>query len=144
MTTIKIGRWLLVALAIVGLTMAAPAVSAHGTETTAHGGSPFDGPADERTTDEWTADEWTAWMQSQMTRHMGPGAVEWMESHMGVSVEQMGQFMADGNHRGPGMTARGGMAGNGGTYGGGMYGSGGTYGGGMTGPGGMYGAGHGC
>jgi hypothetical protein len=34
-------------------------------------------------------------MEAQMTEHMGPGAVEWMESHMGVTVDEMAQDMAD-------------------------------------------------
>jgi hypothetical protein len=29
---------------------------------------------------------------------MGPGSVEWMESHMGVTVDEMAQDMADGEH----------------------------------------------
>jgi hypothetical protein len=33
-----------------------------------------------------------------MTEHMGPGSVEWMESHMGVTVDEMGQDMADGEY----------------------------------------------
>ncbi|MFC7130503.1 hypothetical protein [Haloferax chudinovii] len=90
MTTFKIGRWLLVALAIVGLAVAAPVVSAHGNDTTADDAPPYNG----------TATEWTAWMESQMTDHMGPGAVEWMESHMGVTVDEMGQDMADDGRMG--------------------------------------------
>ncbi len=35
MTNVRLGRWPLVALAIVGLAFAAPVVSAHGTDTTA-------------------------------------------------------------------------------------------------------------
>jgi hypothetical protein len=85
MTNVKLGRWLLVALAIVGLAFAAPVVSAHGNETT----------ADDASTDTTTADEWATWMEAQMTDHMGPGSVEWMESHMGVTVDEMAQDMAD-------------------------------------------------
>ena len=85
MTNFKLGRWLLVALAIVGLVFAAPVVSAHGTDTT-----PDDAPADNA-----TAGEWATWMEAQMTEHMGPGSVEWMESHMGVTVDEMAQGMAD-------------------------------------------------
>ncbi|WP_416840258.1 hypothetical protein [Haloferax sp. DFSO52] len=123
MTTFNIARWFVVALAVVGLAIAAPVASAHGTDSTVGDAPPAGG----------TATEWTAWMEAQMTQHMGPGTIEWMESHMGVTIEEMGQFMAGGNHRGPGMTARGGMTGSGGMYGGGMAGSGG-----------MYGAGQGC
>lgn len=90
MTEIKFGRWLLVAFAIVGLAVAAPVVSAHGNDTT----------ADDAPTDNATADDWATWMEVQMTEHMGPGSVEWMESHMGVTVDEMGKDMADGEHRG--------------------------------------------
>ncbi|QKG94342.1 hypothetical protein HPS36_15795 (plasmid) [Halorubrum salinarum] len=85
MTTFTIGRWLLVALAIVGLAFAAPVVSAHGEESTVDDAPPYNG----------TADEWATWMDAQTTEHMGPGATEWMESHVGVTVEKMGQDMAD-------------------------------------------------
>jgi hypothetical protein len=90
MTTFRIGRWLLVVLAIVGLVFAAPLVSAHGTDTTADDAPPYDG----------TADDWAAWMEAQMTEHMGPGSVEWMESHMGVTVDEMAQDMADDDYDG--------------------------------------------
>jgi len=85
MTNFKFGRWLLVALAIVGLAFAAPMVSAHGNDTTADDASPSDG----------TAADWATWMEAQMTEHMGPGSVEWMESHMGVTVDEMAQDVAD-------------------------------------------------
>ena len=90
MTNVKLGRWLLVALAIVGLAFAAPAVGAHGTDTTAN-----DAP-----TDNAAADDWATWMEAQMTEHMGPGSVEWMESHMGVTIEEMAQDMADNDYNG--------------------------------------------
>ncbi|WP_335999353.1 hypothetical protein [Halorientalis halophila] len=90
MTNFKLGRWLLVALAIVALAFAVPVASAHGTDTTADDAHPSDG----------TADEWAAWMEAQMTEHMGPGSVEWMESHMGVTVDEMAQDMADDDHDG--------------------------------------------
>ncbi len=90
MNDFKFGRWLLVALAIVGLAFAAPVVSAHGNETTADDAPPYNG----------TADDWAGWMEAQMTEHMGPGAVEWMESHMGVTVDEMAQDMADDDYDG--------------------------------------------
>ncbi|WP_436927635.1 hypothetical protein [Halosimplex amylolyticum] len=90
MTNINVGRWLLVALAIVGLTLVAPVVRAHGTETTA-----ADAPKDNG-----TAAEWAVWMEGHMTDHMGPGAVEWMEWHMDVTIDEMAQNMADGDHGG--------------------------------------------
>jgi len=90
MTNFKLGGWLLVALAIIGLAFAAPVVSAHGTDTT----------ADDAPTDNATADDWAVWMEAQMTEHMGPGSVEWMESHMGVTVDEMAQDMADDDYNG--------------------------------------------
>lgn len=116
MTNRTIGRWLLVVLAVVGLALVAPAVSAHGNDTAAD-----DSAADDAPPYDGSADEWAAWMEAWMTEHMGPGTVEWMESHMGVTVDEMARDMADGE------------------YDGGMYGSGGTYG-----PGGMYGQDGGC
>ncbi|KTG30460.1 hypothetical protein [Haloferax profundi] len=115
MTQITTGRLVLVVLAVVGLAFSASVVSAHGTDSVTDETPPYGG----------TADEWTAWMETHMTQHMGPGAVEWMESHMGVTVEEMGQFMAEDGARGHGVTGR---------SPGGMYGSGG----------GMYGGGAGC
>ncbi|MDS0474643.1 hypothetical protein [Natrinema sp. 1APR25-10V2] len=92
MTNFTIGRWLLVALAIIGLAFVAPVVSAHGNETTANDAPPYDGNA--------TADDWAAWMEAQMTEHMGPDSVEWMESHMGATVDEMAQDMADDDYNG--------------------------------------------
>jgi len=90
MTNFKLGQWLIVALALVGLVFAAPVVSAHGTDTT----------ADDAPTVNATADDWAAWMEAQMTEHMGPGSVEWMESHMGVTVDEMAQDMANDDYNG--------------------------------------------
>jgi hypothetical protein len=88
MTAIRIGRWLLVVLAIVGLAFTASVVSAHGDDPTADDAPPYNG----------TADDWAAWMEAHMTEHMGPGSVEWMESHMGVTVDEMARDMADGDY----------------------------------------------
>jgi hypothetical protein len=93
MTTFTLGRWLLVALVIVGLAFAAPVVSAHANDTTTD-----DTPTDDAPTDNTTAGDWATWMDGHMTEHMGPGSVEWMESHMGVTVDEMGQDMADGEY----------------------------------------------
>ena len=87
MTNFKLGRWLLVALAIVGLAFAPGLVSAHGTETTADDAPPYD-----------AADDWATWMESHMTDYMGPGAVEWMASHAGVTVDEMAREMADDDY----------------------------------------------
>ncbi|WP_148415537.1 hypothetical protein [Haloferax sp. KTX1] len=117
MTNFELGRLLFVALAIAGLAFAAPAVSAHGDGPTADDAPPADG----------TAADWAAWMESQMTEHMGPDSVEWMESHMGVTVDEMAQDMADGDYDGRMHGWGGGMYGGAYTPGSGMYGSG-TYG----------------
>ena len=104
MTNVKLGRWLLVAIAIVGLAFAAPVVSAHGSDATA-----ADAPADDA-----SADERVTWMEAQMTEHVGPGSVEWMESHMGLTVDEMARDVADEEHHN----------GADGEYHGGMYGQG--------------------
>ncbi|WP_049987150.1 hypothetical protein [Halobellus rufus] len=85
MTTQKIRPWLLVALAVVALAVAAPVVSAHGDEPMAEDAHP----------DDRMADGWTAWMEEQMTEHMGPDAVAWMESQMGTTAGEMRPEMAD-------------------------------------------------
>ena len=87
MTNYKLGRRLLVALAIIGLAFAAPVASAHGNDTTAD-----DAPTDNG------EDDWATWMEAQMAEHMGPEGVEWMESHMGVTVDEMAQDMPDEEH----------------------------------------------
>lgn len=96
MTNFTDGRWLLVVLALLGLALVAPVVTAHGTGTTTDGAHAYDrtgtGPTD-----------WNAWMASHMTDHAGPGGVEWMESHMGATVDEMGAHVSDGNVHGPGM-----------------------------------------
>jgi len=88
MTNFKLGHWLIVAIAVVGLAVALPVVSAHGNETT----------ADDAPTNNATADEWATWMEGHMNEHMGSGSVEWMESHMGVTVDEMAQDMADNDY----------------------------------------------
>lgn len=99
MPTIETGRWLLVALAIVGLALAATAVSAHGTAvTTDH---PYNGT--EAPPYNGTAAEWDVWMETHMTEHMGPGSVAWMEAHTGVTIEEMAQHMAEAHSIGHGV-----------------------------------------
>ncbi|MBX0297463.1 hypothetical protein [Haloarcula nitratireducens] len=88
MTNITIGRWLLAALAIVGLAFVPGLVSAHGTTTTADDAPPYNE----------TADDWATWMEGHTTDHMGPGIVEWMESHTGETVDEMTQDMGDDDH----------------------------------------------
>jgi len=108
-----------VALALVGLAFAAPAVGAHGTDATADGAP----------TDDATADNWAARMAAQMTEDTRPGSVEWMAPHTGVTVDEMGHDMADGHHGGANdghhAGADGGHhAGADGGHHGGMYGQG--------------------
>ena len=103
MTDRNIARWLLVALAIVGLAFAAPAVSAHGDEPvreneTATDGTPVDGE---------TA-TWATWMEAHMTDQMGPNAVDQMETFTGVTVDEMAREMADGDHGNYAAAGRGG------------------------------------
>jgi len=109
MTTIHIGRWLLVTLAIAGLAFATAAVaSAHGGGTgpdgvgpAADGTPPYDG----------TAADWAAWMEDHMDEHMGPGASEWMEAHTGTTVDERAQARANGGYGGFGMGGPGRTAG---------------------------------
>ena len=96
MTTFPIARWLTVAIALLGLAFAIPVVGAHGDGAPADGASPGDG----------TAAGWADWMRAHMTSSMGPGAVEWMDSHMGVTVEEMAGYMFDDDHD-AGMYGRG-------------------------------------
>lgn len=84
MPIINTSRVLLVLLVIVGLALVVPSVSAHGNETTADA-PPYNG----------TADDWATWMEVHMIDHMGPGSVEWMENHMGLTVDEMAEDMAD-------------------------------------------------
>ena len=97
MTNRNLGRWLLVALAIVGLAFAAPVVSAHGDEPTQGNETPADGDAA----------DWAAWMDGHMTDHMGPDAGDEMEAHAGATIDEMAQDMADDNHAPTGMNGRG-------------------------------------
>lgn len=87
MTTLTTKRWLFVALAIVGLALAATAVSAHGTATTTDDPHPYNG----------TAEEWESWMERHMSEHMGLGAIQWMDGHMGVTIEETAPGVADGD-----------------------------------------------
>lgn len=96
MTNRNPGRWLLVVLAIAGLGLAAPVVSAHGDEPTEGNETVTDGEAVDR----------AAWMGGHMTDHMGPDAVDEMESRMGVTVDETAQEMADDDHT-PEMNGRG-------------------------------------
>ncbi|WP_435362374.1 hypothetical protein [Haloarchaeobius sp. DFWS5] len=84
MTNFTLGRWLVVALVLVALVVAAPLVGAHGDESIADGAPPYDG----------TTTDWVAWMEGHMNEHMGG------------DFDEMGPGMADGAH-GHGMAGQG-------------------------------------
>lgn len=83
MTNMKLGPWLLVALAVVGLAFAAPAVSAHDDEPVQGNETAADGDVG----------DWAVWMEAHMTDHMGADAVDEMGSHMGVTIDEMESHM---------------------------------------------------
>ncbi len=85
MTNFTIGRWLLVALAIVGLALAPGLGSAHGNETTADDAHPY----------EETADDWPTWMEDHMSVTVGEMAQD-HDNHQGTN----GQDHA-GDYHGP-------------------------------------------
>jgi len=63
MTGFNINRWLLVAIAVLGLAFAAPVVSAHGDAPTPDDAHPHDG----------TDDGWPTWMDGHDGDHHGDG-----------------------------------------------------------------------
>jgi hypothetical protein len=82
MPTRTLGRTLFVALAVLGLALAAPAVGAHG-----------DAPAtDEAPTTGTNATEQGGWMLGELTDRLGPDAAEWMASHAGMSGDRLGPW----------------------------------------------------
>lgn len=90
MTKFTIAGWLLVAIAVVGLALAIPAVSAHGP-------GPLAGDA---SADNETATDGPGWMGPNAGEHMSPASLEWMAQHMGMTVEELTRHMADGEHVG--------------------------------------------
>ena len=102
MTNRNLVRWLLVALAIVGLAFVAPGVSAHGDEPTQGNETEVTGmPAHSDAT------AWAAWMGGHVIDHMGSDTVDEMESHRGVTDGELTRGMADDNHTAAGMNERG-------------------------------------
>jgi hypothetical protein len=95
-----VGRWLLVTLAILGLAVAVPVVSAHGGDPV---GVNETVDAEQPVVDQ--ADR-VAWMDTHIGTdtfdargwHMGP-PVEDMATHMGLTVQEMGQYMGIDDHR---------------------------------------------
>ncbi|MFD1641617.1 hypothetical protein [Halohasta litorea] len=95
-----VGRWLLVTLAILGVALAVPVVSAHGGDPVGINETvDADQPVVDRT-------DRIAWMDTHMGTdtvdargwHMGP-PVEEMATHMGLTVDDMGQYMGIDDHR---------------------------------------------
>lgn len=109
MSNPTIGRWLLVAIAILGLALVATSVSAHGNDT----------GTDEAPPANATAAEWAAWMQEHLTAE----EIAWMEQHSGLPLEEMTEHMAeDGHWDGDHWTGDGFHHGPGHMYGDGSYG----------------------
>ena len=76
-----------IALALLGvLLVATGVVVAHGNGDANHTNAPGNG----------TAAEWGAWMEQQMTDHMGADAAKQMQEQMGMSYEEMGEHVASG------------------------------------------------
>ncbi|MFB6354554.1 MAG: hypothetical protein ABEJ92_10780 [Halobacteriales archaeon] len=119
MSNPTVGRWLLVALAILGLALVATSVSAHGADT----------GTDEAPPANATAAEWAAWMHEHLTAE----EIAWMEQHSGLTLEAMAEHMAedghwdgdhwvgDGYHHGPGHLSGDGSSGHHGYGGDGRY-----------------------
>ena len=87
MTTTTLGYTLFVALAVLGIAFAAPAVVAHGDAPATHGAPTADANATER----------SGWLIAEMTDRLGPTATEWMASHAGTPGSLTGSS-AHGDH----------------------------------------------
>ena len=68
------------------LLLAVGGVAAHGTHvsTADHESAPANG----------SAAEWATWMEQHMTKQMGAEAAAQMQGRMGMSYEEMGEYMA--------------------------------------------------
>ena len=91
--TSTLGRWPVVVVVLLGSASVATVARAQKTHS----------PVDDRPSHPGAAEEWSAWREAQMTGHMGRGAVEWMESHSDVSLDEMTGSKADrdGRHATP-------------------------------------------
>jgi len=104
MTRYTTTRRLLVTVTFLGVVLAAPVVGAHVADPVATDPRPADTHpvgAWNGTAHDWngTVDDRAAWMDARMTDHMGPNGVAWMETRMGVPVDEMAQWMAgDADH----------------------------------------------
>ena len=77
----------LAVLAVLLLAVGGVAAYGHNESTSAHASAPSNGsPA-----------EWTTWMEQHMTEQMGADAAAQMQDRMGMSYEEMGEYMA--SHR---------------------------------------------
>ena len=72
--------------AFVVLMLAVGGVAAHGSNGTASDQDPVPENA--------SADEWGTWMEQHMTEHMGADSATQMQDRMGMSYEEMGEYMA--------------------------------------------------
>lgn len=118
MTTRYLGRWLLVALAIVGLAIATPAVSAHGDEPV----ETNETAADEMPGTDAT-DDWATWMDSHMSDSAGPHADDRTVTHGHEGSDATGHLHQDETNHAAGANERmrgGGMMGGGWLFDGGM------------------------
>ncbi|MFD1642224.1 hypothetical protein [Halohasta litorea] len=100
MTNRTLGWWLLVAFAIVGLAVTAPVVSAHG-------GDPTHGTTADGIVTEGDTTGWAGWMNDHMTDQMGLDAIDEMESHMGVTVDELPHDPPEDNHTPTGLNGQG-------------------------------------
>lgn len=84
------GRWLLVALAIAGLALAAPAVTAHDdASTSTNETSTRDAPSDGSGVDP------TGWMADRMADHLGPETAEPMWFHGSGPTDESSRHVTD-------------------------------------------------
>ena len=74
----------LAVLAVLLLTAGAVATYDNEANTTGHDDVPMNG----------SAVDWAAWMEQHMIEHMGTDAAAQMQEWMGMSYEEMGEYMA--------------------------------------------------
>jgi hypothetical protein len=77
----------LAVLAVLLLAVGGVAAYGHNESTSAHANAPANG----------SAAEWVTWMEQYMTEQMGADAAAQMQDRMGMSYEEMGEYMA--SHR---------------------------------------------
>ena len=82
-------------LAVLLLAVGGVAAYAHNESAAGHESAPANG----------SAAEWATWMEQHMTEQMGAEAAAQMEDRMGMSYEEMGEYMAS-NQNGSMMDGR--------------------------------------